>query len=187
MALRTDKPAQGKILVSDPFLKDFYFKRSIVLLADHSDEGTFGLILNKPTNIKFNEVVQDFPDFQADIYLGGPVKTDSLFFIHSIGENIEKTIKIMDGIYWGGDIEIVREMIKTDKIAAGQIRFYLGYSGWGPHQLEDELKEKSWVVATVKANQLLKSPPEKLWKNIVSKLGDDYSQWVNYPPDPILN
>jgi putative transcriptional regulator len=187
MELKSDKPAQGKILISEPFLKDYYFKRSVVLLADHSDEGTFGLILNKPIDTKFNEIVTDFPDFKADIYLGGPVKTDSLFFIHSLGEGIENTIKIMDGIYWGGNIDRVREMIIDQKITPKQIRFYLGYSGWGPHQLENELEEKSWVVADVKASLLLKNPPEKMWKNIVSKLGSDYSQWVNYPADPILN
>jgi putative transcriptional regulator len=187
MHTKTEQPAQGKILISEPFLNDFYFKRSIVLLAEHSDEGSFGLILNKPTNLKFNEILKDFPEFDAGVYLGGPVKTDSLFFIHSLGEQIGKTLKIMDGIYWGGDLDTISEMISTNRISSDQIRFYLGYSGWGPRQLDDELKEKSWVVASVKASQLLKSPPENMWKNIVSKLGDDYSLWVNYPPDPIMN
>lgn len=181
------KPAKGKILISEPFLNDFYFKRSIVLLADHSEEGSFGLIFNKLTNLKFNEVVKDFPDFQADVFLGGPVKTDNLFFVHSLGNAVGKTMKIMEGIYWGGDIEKVREMILTHQITPKQIRFFLGYSGWGPQQLENELRENSWVVASVKSSVLMNTQPDKMWKNIVSKLGDEYAQWVNYPPDPMLN
>jgi putative transcriptional regulator len=180
-------PAPGRILISEPFLKDYYFQRSIVLLADHSNEGSFGIILNKPVDVKLHEILKDIPEFGAGIYLGGPVNTDSLFFIHSLGETVAKSLKIMDGIFWGGDIDVIRDLIEHRKITPDKIRFYLGYSGWSAHQLENELKENSWLVADVKASQLLRNPPEKMWKNIVSKLGDDYSQWINYPSDPILN
>jgi putative transcriptional regulator len=180
-------PAQGRILISEPFLKDFYFQRSIVLLADHSKEGSFGLIMNKPANIRLHDILSDFPDFDTGIYFGGPVKTDSLFFIHSVGECIGKSMKIMEGLYWGGDIEEVRDMIDDHKITEDKIRFYLGYAGWAAQQLENELKENSWLVADVKAGQLWKSPPDKMWKNIVSQLGSEYSDWINYPADPSLN
>lgn len=181
------KPGQGKILISEPFLNDYYFHRSVILLADHNKDGSFGLILNKPIQMKFNEVVQDFPDFKADIFFGGPVKTDSLFFTHTLGDQIANSVKIIDGIYWGGNIKVVHELIKTNKISPDQIRFYLGYSGWGPKQLENELKENSWVVSTAKAEQLMDIASENLWKSIVETLGKDYIQWINYPSDPTLN
>ncbi|HNW88991.1 MAG TPA: YqgE/AlgH family protein [Bacteroidales bacterium] len=185
-------PAQGKILVSEPFLNDFYFKRSIVLLAEHNDEGTFGLVLNKPTDIKLSEIFNDktfrIPeDFDNFVYLGGPVKTDSLFFIHTRNDLINKCIKIIDGLYWGGDINLVNQLIEARTLSKNDIRFYIGYSGWEPKQLDRELDEHSWVVANTNVDFLLKNPPDTLWKNAVKLLGKKYSDWVNYPIDPQLN
>lgn len=185
-------PAQGKILVSEPFLNDFYFKRSIVLLAEHNDEGSFGLVLNKPTDIKLSKIINDktfrIPeDFDNFVYLGGPVKTDSLFFIHTRNDLINKCIKIIDGLYWGGDINLVNQLIEARTLSKNDIRFYIGYSGWEPKQLDRELDEHSWVVANTNVDFLLKNPPDTLWKNAVKMLGKKYSEWANYPIDPQLN
>lgn len=181
------KPATGKILISQPFLNEAYFQRAVILLAEHNEDGSFGLVMNKPLDLHLNEVLGDFPEFSAGIYIGGPVKTDSLFFIHTLGSKVPGSVKILDGLWWGGDIESVGDMILGKKILPDEIRFYLGYSGWGPQQLESELKEYSWVVSTAKAEMLLKTPAGKLWKTLVKKLGPDYSEWVNYPTDPSLN
>lgn len=185
-------PAQGKILISEPFLKDFYFKRSIVLLAEHNEDGTFGLVLNKPTTIKISEIINDdsfqvSEDFDCNVFLGGPVKTDSLFFIHTRNDLIENCIKIIDGLFWGGDIKLVNHLIENNILTKNDIRFYIGYSGWEPKQLDQELREHSWVVANTNADFLLKNPPEHLWKNAVKLLGKEYADWVNYPIDPQLN
>jgi len=187
MKTRMIKPATGKILISQPFLNEVYFQRSVVLLAEHSAEGSFGLVMNKPLNIHLNEVLSDFPEFTAGIFIGGPVKTDSLFFIHTMGKEIPKSIKILDGLWWGGDIELIRELITNKKIATEQIRFYLGYSGWGPNQLESELLENSWVVSSSKVDILLKTPSQNLWNKMVRTLGPEYTEWINSPADPSLN
>lgn len=181
------KPTQGRLLISEPFLQDHYFKRSVVLLADHSTDGSFGIILNKPINVKLNEVINEFPDFDCQLYMGGPVKTDSLFFVHTVGDIIEGSMKIMDGLYWGGDIEVVKEMMKLGQITPDDIRFYIGYSGWASNQLEDELKRNSWVVLKTHVTQVINSNPADLWKIMIKTLGKDYEQWVNYPLDPSLN
>lgn len=181
------KPTQGRVLISEPFLQDQYFKRSVVLLADHSEEGSFGIILNKPINIKLNEVINEFPDFDGQLYMGGPVKTDSLFFVHTLGETIEGSMKIMDGLYWGGDIEVVKEMMRLKQITPDKIRFFIGYSGWESNQLEDELKRNSWVVSKTHVGQVINDNPADLWKNLIKTLGKEYEQWVNYPLDPSLN
>jgi len=188
----TINPAQGKILVSEPFLKDFYFKRSIVLLAEHNNDGTFGLILNKPTDMKLSEIINDgnihiSEEFDNYVFLGGPVKTDSLFFIHTRNDLIGNSIKIIEGLYWGGDIQLVNHLIETKALSKDDIRFYIGYSGWESKQLDNELKEHSWVVANTNADFLFKNPPELLWKNAVKMLGKEYAEWVNYPIDPQLN
>lgn len=189
LKIRTNnvKPAKGKILISEPFLFDYFFKRSVVLLAEHNKDGTFGVIVNKPVRAKFNEVVKDFPKFDAPVFLGGPVQSDSLFFIHTMGEQIDGSLEIIKGVYWGGDIELVKELIKINYIKPEEIRFYVGYSGWAPKQLDGELERNSWVVTNLDAKQLMGIQPSQMWSRVLRKLGGDYSYWPNYPDDPTLN
>jgi putative transcriptional regulator len=181
------RPSRGKILISEPLLSDNYFKRSVVLLAEHSDEGSFGIILNKPIDNKFNEVVPDFPDYDGNLYLGGPVSNSSLFFIHTLGNKIDNSQEIMEGLYWGGDIDSVRELLMINQIDKNQIRFCVGYSGWGSNQLEDELKRNSWLVSSLPAKTLMEQSPDGLWDYALTKLGSDYSYWTNFPTDPGMN
>jgi putative transcriptional regulator len=181
------KPERGKILISEPLLSDYYFKRSVILLAEHNEEGSFGVIMNKPLSVRLNEVVKDFPEFNSEIYLGGPVQSDSLFFIHTLGDKIAGSHEIIDGIYWGGEMEAIKEMIALNMIASEDIRFYIGYSGWNAKQLEGELIKNSWLVSLVNANYLLNTSPALLWKNSLEKLGDEYAHWTSFPSDPSLN
>ncbi len=181
------KPGRGKILISEPFMVDYYFKRSVVLLAEHNKDGTFGVIINKPMDLKFDEAIKDFPSFDAKIYLGGPVKTDSLFFIHTLGDEIADSLKIIEGLYWGGDVDRVKEMIELNKITGDNIRFFIGYSGWVPNQLNMELKRDSWVVSDITADVMMQTDPEKLWKRSLLQLGGKYKQWTNFPSQPADN
>jgi len=181
------KPVKGTLLLSEPFLKDFYFSRSVVLLAEHNNDGSFGLIINKPIKVRLNEIVDNFPAFETNLFLGGPVKTDSLFVMHTLGNRIENSYRIMPGLYWGGNMDVIKNMIEDKKISNEDIRFYIGYSGWESKQLDRELEEKSWVLTTAKSKGILFEPPEDMWSNYLKTLGKEYAQWVNYPADPILN
>lgn len=181
------KPTKGTILISEPLLSDNYFKRAVVLLAEHNEDGSFGIIMNKPINNKFNEIVSDFPDFNGQLFLGGPVSNSSLFFIHTLGEQIENSLKIMDGLYWGGDIESVRELLLLKQIDPKQIRFCIGYSGWASKQLDEELKRNSWLVARLNSDVLMNTNPELLWEHALKNLGQEYGYWSNFPIDPGLN
>lgn len=181
------KPGQGKVLISEPSLRDLYFKRSVVLLVDHNEEGSFGLILNKPVEIDLNKVIKDFPDFNAKVYLGGPVNTDSLFVLHKLGDKVKKSIEVIDGLYWGGDMDTIIELAASKLIDPDDIRFYVGYSGWGAKQLNDELKENSWFVAIPKIDKILSKRADQMWEDLMRTLGEDYAIWANYPSDPMLN
>jgi putative transcriptional regulator len=189
LKIRTNniKPARGKILISEPFLWDYFFKRSVVLLAEHNDDGTFGVIINKPIKARFNEVVKDFPEFKARVFLGGPVQSDSLFFIHTLGGQVDNSMEIIPGIYWGGDIERVRELITLGQLKPEQIRFFVGYSGWAPRQLDEELDRNSWVVSQINAEDILKATPSTLWSRSLRRLGAEYARWINFPDDPTEN
>ena len=181
------QPARGKILISEPLMGDFYFKRSVVLLAEHNEEGSFGLIMNKPLNAKFNEIVRDFPDFETNLFLGGPVQSNNLFFIHTLGNTIDDSHEIIKGLYWGGEIEQIKEMIKLGQIEPDNIRFYIGYSGWASEQLDGELKRNSWLVSQLRPSKLLNTRPEELWNLSLAALGGEYAHWTKFPADPSLN
>lgn len=177
----------GSILLAEPFLQGNYFSRSVVLLADYSEEGAFGVIVNKPMETKVNEILLDFPELDFPIYLGGPVQKDNIFFVHTLGDIIPESVNIFDDLYWGGDFEMVKELIKNKTINNNNIRFYIGYSGWVKEQLEEELKINSWVISKCKTSEIMSSDTSKLWSKLVKDLGPDYKEWVNYPINPILN
>lgn len=181
------KPARGRLLLSEPFLGDSYFGRSVVLLAEHNEEGSFGIVLNKPIADPFNEIVKDFPDFEGKLFVGGPVETESLFFVHTLGDAIEGSLEIGSGLYWGGDIEIVKEMILLNAITPDDIRFSVGYSGWSPNQLNDELKRNSWLVSKGLNKNILKIAPDQMWKKLLAPMGEEYKHWPKFPTNPGLN
>lgn len=181
------KPQAGSLLISEPHLNDFFFERSVVLLADHSEEGSFGLIINKPLKARFNDIVKDFPSFDAPVYLGGPVKTDSLFFVHTLGSRISESSLIMDGLYWGGKLDEVQTLLMDGQISANQIRFFVGYAGWSPNQLDEEMEKHSWIVKMASLEDIIITDPLTLWQRTIRSLGQEYAIWSNYPANPILN
>jgi len=182
------QPSQGRLLISEPSLMDFYFGKSIVLLIEHTaDEGTFGLIINKPIHLKLNEVVKDFPKIDFPLYLGGPVHPERLFYLHTLGDQIPGSLHVFDDLYWGGDINKLMEMIDLKLVGPSQVKFFIGYAGWSAGQLSREMNEKSWIVTQGSIDCVLAQKPEQLWGNNLKKLGNDYAIWANFPSDPILN
>lgn len=187
MKIPDQTPAGGKILISQPSLNDRFFGRSVVMLAEHGPDGSFGFIVNKPARIRLSKVSNEFASFDTDVYLGGPVHVNNLFYVHTRGEIIQNSFKIIDGVYWGGDIEDIRKYLVSGDLTANDIRFFAGYSGWEPRQLDREMKENSWIVVDGEKNYVFGAKTATLWKNIVLKLGDEYAPWINYPVDPNMN
>lgn len=183
----TLNPVIGDVLISEPFMNDFYFRRSVILLIDHNEEGSLGVIFNKRLTIPFNEIVQGFPEFNADVYLGGPVETDRIFFIHTVGEMIPDSHLISNGLYWSGNINVLKSMIKMDLIKPHEVRFYVGYAGWDGGQLRNELKANTWVVGRFTAKQLLRTMPGKMWSDFVKQIGKRYTLWDKFPVNPSDN
>ena len=179
--------ATGNVLISEPFMNYFHFRRSVILIIDHNEEGSLGVIFNKRLTIPFNEIVQGFPEFKADVYLGGPVETDRLFFIHTIGEMIPDSYKISDGLYWSGNVNALKAMIKMDLIKPHEVRFYVGYAGWEGGQLRNELKANTWLVGKLSTKTLLTTIPGKMWKSFVRQMGKRYMLWDKFPVNPSEN
>lgn len=176
------EPKQGKILISEPLMNDFHFGRSVILLVDHAEtEGTFGVIINKTLNANVSHIVDDFPDFDAPVYLGGPVADSQLFFIHTLGDMIPDASPIIDGLYWGGDADTLKTLIATGIANEDNTRFYLGYSGWDAGQLVGELVRNTWLIGNITTEQFLKTPPEKMWSAFVKSMGSPYEMWNRFP------
>jgi putative transcriptional regulator len=180
-------PEKGCILLSEPFLNDPFFKRTVVVLCEHNEEGAFGFILNNYIDVSLEEVIEDFPDWQNVISIGGPVKNGNLFYLHTLGDLIPNSAKVMDGLYFGGDFDVVKDKMASGSIQPQQIRFFIGYSGWTAHQLEDEVKEQSWYITHVTPKVIMDTEEKDLWKSIMKKFGPKGKMIANLPEDPELN
>lgn len=173
--------ATGKILLAEPFMEDPNFKRSVVLLCEHNELGSLGFILNRPLNMAIDELMEDFPEFNASVYYGGPVQTNTVHYIHTKGDILDESIAIENGLYWGGDFEKLKFLISTQLIGPADIRFFVGYSGWSEGQLVDETSYGSWIVSKMDANYLFKVGHQQLWSYALSHKGDVYSVIAQMP------
>ena len=181
------KPEKGRLLISEPFLPDPNFERTVVLLCEHNDDGSFGFVLNKPSILKVNEVMEDIKNIGEPVFVGGPVQQDTLHFIHR-NTTIENSSQILEGICWGGSFESLMFLTDTGQVSAENIRFFLGYSGWAPGQLVTELEEDSWIVCDYVTEELLfETDPKLMWKKALDNMGGRFSVYSNYPVDPRLN
>ncbi|UII76081.1 YqgE/AlgH family protein [Flagellimonas sp. HMM57] len=182
------KPKKGKLLVAEPTLTgDVSFNRSVVLLAEHNNEGSVGFILNKPLDYTINDLISEIT-VPFKVFNGGPVEQDNLYFIHKVPHLIQDSIEISDGIFWGGDFEKTVELINNKTITAQDIRFFLGYSGWDSSQLDQELSSKSWIVVRNEYESgILEKSSNAFWKEKMVELGGDYLLWSNAPENPSLN
>lgn len=182
------KAIKGKLLLSDPsILVDSIFSRSVILLAEHNPKGSIGFILNKPLDLSLQDIVPEaHTNFR--IYSGGPVEQDNLYFIHTVPSLIPNSIEINDGIFWGGDYEVLFELLQNNKISQKEIRFFLGYAGWEENQLQEEMEEHAWTCIENQYHEhLLEKTPSKLWKELMIDLGDEFIIWANAPEDPVMN
>lgn len=181
------QPEAGKLLISEPFMLDKHFQRSVILLAEHSTESTVGFVLNKPAKHKLNQLLNDpeLPEF--NVYIGGPVGENMLFFIHTLGNLLPGSIQISEHIYWGQSFEELKSLMMLGKISEHQVRFFIGYSGWGANQLQREFKENSWILAKMNDDLIMQSQPKLFWKKALSSLGKSYKILANFPKDPTQN
>jgi putative transcriptional regulator len=178
----------GRLLLAEPFMMDENFRRTVVLVCDHNyATGTVGLILNKPINLRLTEVVEDFPEFKAKLFLGGPVGTDTLQFLHRLGDEIEGSLQLSQKLFWGGNFEQLKTMIEKRLVASDDVRFFLGYSGWSFGQLDEELKSNSWVVTDAGYKHIFETPADNLWKEVMKNMGGVYNTMAGYPENPTLN
>ena len=188
MANKNSVPAKGDLLISEPFLADANFERSVILLCEHNEEGSLGFVLNKPSTLTLSDALDEVSGSEEVLHTGGPVQQNTLHFVHRIPQLMEQADDLGNGIYWGGDYEALLSLINTRQLLAEDIKFFAGYSGWAPQQLTHELVEEAWIVYHgASAQQIFDMPANQLWREVLRSMGGEYKAIANYPIDPRLN
>lgn len=181
------QPASGVLLIADPFLKDPNFMRTVVFLTEHREDGTIGFVLNRQYENTLDELIPEIEGYKLPVYYGGPVQMNTIHFLHRYPEQIQGGVEVMKGVYWGGDFDAVIELINSGKADPEKIRFYIGYSGWSPGQLQTEMDEKTWLTVEAARKLIFHPNAEEIWKDSLKHLGGEYEMMINFPIDPQLN
>ena len=181
----------GTLLISKPFLGDPNFERSVVLLCrDEPADGTFGLVLNRLTNLTLGDVL-DLPPTAlaaADIplYLGGPVEPNTLHYLHRRAD-LPGATDLGQDVYWGGDFEVLLGLLGSGVVAPDDVRLFAGYSGWSDGQLAGEMQEQSWIRHPASAGKVFTLASDAFWRDILREKGGRFKVLANYPVDPRLS
>ncbi len=188
--LPTGLPEPGSLLVAEPFLKEEHFNHAVILLVEHETaETSMGLVLNKPTGYTMGEAVEGVDDgVDTPIYCGGPMSCDRLFYIHSLPNEFKGSRHIAGNLYIGGDFDQVKSYLNMGLPTHGLMRFFVGYSGWGVKQLEQEIRDHVWAVAQQPCDDaVLLEDGDPFWYKIVRSMGEPYKNWLYHPLNPQFN
>ena len=183
-------PSRGSLLVAKPTVEDFCFKRSVTVLVDHDDEGSMGVMVNKPTRFTLNEMMPELEcNAHIPLYLGGPVGTNKLFFVHTLGkEAIPESEQLAPGLFFGGNFDLMKLFLADGQDINEKVKFMVGYSGWTSGQLDNEVNRHDWAVLKGDITQLVMSNDnEAMWHKAVARFGDQYRLWKAWPDDVSLN
>jgi putative transcriptional regulator len=175
---------QGKLLVSSPALVDPNFRKTVVLIAHHDDDGAMGLVLSRPSEVPAVDAVpllQGLPGAESPVFVGGPVQPEAFMVLAEFDDVDEAAAPIMGGLgFMPADAE-------PDELTIRRLRLFAGYSGWGEGQLESELAEGSWIVVDAVAEDAFADDPDELWRSVLHRKGGPFSLMENMPFDPTLN
>jgi putative transcriptional regulator len=164
---------------------------AVVLICQHTDEGAYGVIVNRRAEQTTRTVLSEHPvlgQLDFPLFVGGPVGLDSLQVLHSVPAAIPGGVPVLDDLYVGGDLEALAEYVQqSPEQAERHVRLLVGYSGWGAGQLDQELVTGSWLPAAGKTRRILAPETHTLWREVLRSLGAEGSGLEHQPPDPHWN
>ncbi len=182
------EPQASSLLISEPFMLDNNFRRSVVLLTEHDELATIGYILNHRSNLLLRDVIDECPEADFPVFVGGPVANDTLHFIHRCFDRMNSGEEIAPGIFWGGNFETLKLLVNSQQVGVEEVKFFIGYSGWGEGQLSEELKKNSWLVSNdYRQDTIFVDDEENIWKEAIISLGPRYAHIAQFPENPMWN
>lgn len=185
-----DRVTAGTFLVASPLLRDPNFIRTVVLLCEHGEGGSWGLVVNRRTALTFGELLEDLP-FPAGsagpVYWGGPCETSRMQVLHRLRSSPEEELEIAPGIRLGLAPETLRKVLATPLAAGEALHAYVGHAGWGSGQLDAEMEQGSWILCSGDARIVFETPFDRAWDRVLESLGPSYADLARYPVDPRLN
>lgn len=182
----------GRLLVATPALADPNFDRAVVLLLDHDEEGSLGVVLNRPTPVDVVDILEAWAGLTGEpgvVFQGGPVSLDSALGVAVVpgdiaGHGGPLGWRRVHGAIGLVDLEAPPELLAP---AVGSLRIFAGYAGWGPGQLEDELEDGAWYVVESEPGDVSSPAPERLWRQVLRRQRNELAMVATYPDDPSLN
>ncbi len=179
---------KGTFLIASPEIENGIFFRGVILICEHNASGSFGLLINKPLDLELPEEILNLNNVanpHVGIRAGGPVQTNQMMILHSHEESAPQTLNICDGVYLGGDLQFLQEMI-TDETGP-HIHLCFGYAGWTAGQLEREFLDGSWYIHKATGRHIFNIPPERLWRSLLREMGGKYGTLSMLPDDLSVN
>jgi putative transcriptional regulator len=184
----------GRLLVATPLLGDPNFRRTVILIVeDEPEEGTLGVVLNRPTEVQVGQVLESWTDLVTGptvVFKGGPVSPNSaLALALALGDEEPLGWRSLDGSSLMSRIGLVDLEAPPELLAGGitSLRVFAGYAGWGPGQLQAEIDEGAWYVLSGEPTDAFLAEPEQLWPAVLRRQGGDFAIVATYPDDPMLN
>lgn len=177
----------GTLLAAWPDLRDPNFMHTVLLMCQHSPEGAYGLVVNRPTEILVKHLLPEHPELgrsEFPVFLGGPVDHQTLQFVHRVPDRISGGLPLTEDLYLGGELDGLGEVLLDDPEAAfGAVRVLLGYSGWAAGQLDAELAVGSWIPAPITADVVFGDDHAATWRKVVRSIGPGGAALESLPPD----
>ena len=180
---------KGIFLVASPGLRDPNFRQTVILLCKHGPEGALGVVVNRPTEINITEVLPQVPILEGQhhrVFSGGPVQRNNLLLLYRMPERPEDSHHVFNGVYMGGDMKALEDLLQ-DPASLGNFRAFMGYAGWAPGQLENEMRTGSWLTIPADSTTMFGQDHNSLWGNILRSLGEDMALYADMPADPQMN
>ena len=177
----------GDILIAKPFLQDGHFKRSVIYLCEHNNEGSLGFMINKSHGMLLRDIFPHLKNGNFPLFEGGPVSPNQLFYTHTLGSKISESQHVVDDVYWGGNFFELSQLIEKGEVSSEHVRFYIGYSGWDEEQLNQEVENDMWFTKTSNYDHIVKTEPQELWGVELITINPGYKAFTDFSFDPSLN
>lgn len=179
---------KGTLLIATPDVEEGLFFRSVILVCEHNPNGSFGLVINKSLELELpDEIIniQSMANVNVSIRAGGPVQTNQMMLLHTSEAIPQQTLQICDGVYLGGDLQFLQEVLSD--VNGPAIHLCFGYTGWGAGQLEREFLDGGWFIHPASAQIIFHTPPEKMWSLLLRDMGGKYASLSMIPEDLSVN